>query len=220
MEIIQTYMSDDTEVCAISDGSTIHLVDKNDLSVDDVAVGKKLRPSQMNEVYLEIPISELRELARRSEIYVEPDEEEASDEDDSEEDDSEEEEEAALPNWQALAINRFLDEYISLDQGMEVRVLAPVDVKINWESGDESTWGPTDGVSDIEDILENQETLKAQIEAFDQRIKNLNARLDDFVDEMNDAGCELVIDTVHDFLGARVEETVSARNEASREAAE
>lgn len=189
MEIIQTYMSDDTEICAISDGTTIHLVDKNDLSVENVAVGTKVRSSQMNEVYLEIPISELREMSRRSEIFVDPDEDEDETSDEEASDEEAEEEEPELPHWKNVAVDRFLTEYISLSDGLEVRVLAPVDMKISWDrsSDEEAEWAPADeDLETIEDLAIMQDTFCSQLRAFNRRIEVLQSRVQIFLNESED----------------------------------
>jgi hypothetical protein len=154
----------------------------------------------MNEVYLEIPISEIREMAVRSEIFIEPDAEEEDSSEDEEEEEEEEEEGAVLPDWEALAKERFLAEHRSLDEGVQVRVLTAVNVKINWSEGEEATWRTAPDVLNVDALVRPNEALQTQLASFNQRIKNMINQVQEFVKKMNDAGHELETSGVHEFL--------------------
>jgi len=218
MEIIQTYMSDDTEVCVISDGTTLHLADKNDIEVDSPKVGSVVLPSQMKEVYLEIPITVVQEMTRRSEVYVEPDaEEESSDEEeeDEEEEEEEEEEEDALPDWKPLARGQFFEEFKALDEGVNLRVLINFPVKVSWLEGEGSTWSTTDGTYNLEQKLEMQEGLSAAVAAFNERIQSLLAAIARFTTDQNDLGHELDDDDVEVFLSRELADSKAQVAEAA-----
>lgn len=209
MEIIQTYMSDDTEVCVISDGTTLHLADKNDIDGESPKVGSVVLPSQMKEVYLEIPITVVQEMARRSEVYVEPDaEEESSDEEEEEE---EGEEEDSLPDWEPLARERFFEEFRALDAGVDIRVLINFPVKVSWVQGEESTWHTADGSYDLEQKLEMQEGLTAAVVAVNDRIKALIDDIATFTAEQLNLGHEMDEDSVEVFLAKELVEGGSGR---------
>lgn len=199
MEIIQTYMSEETEICVISDGNNIHLADKADLTVEDPKVGTKLLQSQMSEVYLEIPIDVLQEAARRSNVYVEADPEEEEEESSDEEGD-EEDEEAELPPWEPLAREKFFEEYKALDEGVDVRVLINFPVKVSWEEAEASTWKTTDGVYDLGDVLEANESLQSATAAMTQRIQTISRDMDAFAKAQVELGHELGEDAVEKFL--------------------
>lgn len=203
MEIIHTYMSDETEICVISDNTSIHLADKNDLAIESPKVGSVLKPSQMNEVYLEMPIEVLQEVARRSGVFVEPDAEE--EEEEASEEEGEEEDEEALAPWQPLALKQFFEEWKALDEGVDVRVLINFPVKIQWEDGEEATWGTSDGSYALEDILEQQSNLNSAVEAFNVRIRAMNAQIATFTQEQIDIGHELEEHTVDEFLSNELE---------------
>lgn len=205
MEIIHTYKSEDAEICVISDGSSVHLADKNDLAVESPRVGTVLKPSEMTEVYIEIPIPVLQEVSRRSEIFVEPDEEEeeASGDDEEgqeeEEEDDDDEEEALLP-WEPIARERFFTEYKELDEGTDLRVLVNFPIKARWEAGDVAMWSTTDGSYDLTEVLEANEGLQACVASIGQRIEILLHDIQVFTDEQIDLGHNIGTTTVDTFL--------------------
>ena len=203
MEIIHSYKSEDSEICVISDGRSIHLADKSDLTVESPQVGTVLKPSQMTEVYLEIPIPVLQEVARRSEIFVEPDveEEEASEEEEEEE----EEDEEALAPWEPLAREKFFDEYKALDAGVDVRVLVNFPVKVRWEEGESADWNTTDGTYTLEEMMGDQEGLRNAVASVNQRIVSLHAQVTTFTQEQVDLGHDMDDDDVDAFLGNELE---------------
>ena len=204
MEIIHSYKSEDSEICVISDGRSIHLADKSDLTVESPKVGTVLKPSQMTEVYLEIPIPVLQEVARRSEIYVEPDaeEEETSEEEGEEE---EEEEEEALAAWEPLAREKFFEEYKALDEGVDVRVLVNFPVKVRWDEGTTADWSTTDGAYTLEEMMDNQEGLRNAVASVNQRIVTMHAQFATFTEEQADLGHDIDDDDVDTFLTDELE---------------
>lgn len=201
MEIIHTYKSEESEICVISDNTNIHLADKNDLAIESPKVGSVLKPSQINEVYLEMPIEVLQEVARRSGVFVEPDVEE----EESSEENGEEEEEKALAAWEPLARAEFFEEYKALDEGVDVRILVNFPVKIKWEDGNEAIWNTSDGAYTLEDILEQQNGLESAVAAFNTRIASLNARIAIFTQDQIDIGHALGEDDVTEFLSEELE---------------
>jgi hypothetical protein len=205
MEIIHTYKSEDSEICVISDGRSIHLADKSDLTVESPKVGTVLKPSQMTEVYIEIPIPVLQEAARRSEIYVEPDAEEEESSEEEDEESEEEEEEDALAPWEPLAREKFFEEYKLLDDGVDVRVLINFPVKLQWEDGTSAIWDTSDGPYTLEEILDRQNGLRSAIEAFNARIRAMLASIATFTQDQIDIGHEMGEDTVDEFLTEELE---------------
>ena len=202
MEIIQLYESDDgSEVCVISDGSIIYFTDKNDVAVESPTVGTVVRPSQVNEAYLEIPKELLQEVARRSEIAVEPDLEEDSDEDS--EGDSEEDSEEDPPDWRPLARERFLDRFKSWMEGRNIRIILPFGVKIFHEDGELDTdpiWQSSDGFNTLEDLLRTSESFNQAMGQLRQIGAEISADYKTFVDEQNELGHELTINVIDDFI--------------------
>lgn len=205
MEIIHTYMSDETEICVISDNISIHLADKSDLAIESPKVGSVLKPSQMNEVYLEMPIEVLQEVARRSGIFVEPDVEE-EEEETSEDEGEEEEEEEGLAPWEPLAREQFFEEYKALDAGVDVRVLVNFPVKVQWEEGDTAVWNTSDGAYTLEEILDQQNGLAAAIATFNGRIATMQAAMATFTQDQTDLGHDMNEYSVDSYLTEQLED--------------
>jgi len=198
MEIIHTYMSDETEICVISDNISIHLADKSDLAIESPKVGSVLKPSQMNEVYLEMPIEVLQEVARRSGVFVEPDVDEEGEEETSE-DGSEEEDEGLAP-WEPLAREQFFEEYKALAEGVDVRILINFPVKVRWEEGTEALWDTSDGAYTLEEALDRQDGLTAAMATFNGRIATMQAAMARFTQDQIDLGHDMSEHSVDQYL--------------------
>jgi len=179
MEIIQTYESDEVEVCIVSNGNTVYFVDSKDIAAEAKSVGVIVRPSEVKEFYLELPINELQEAARRSQAHVDPDApgEEigggSSDSDSDEEEEEEEEEEAAAPpDWKPIAEEKFLARYRELDEGIPIRILQPIDIKVRWEDEEAASWElQSGGIGYVSDFVSDNENLTLAVERMTDRIK-------------------------------------------------
>ncbi|TFH41329.1 MAG: hypothetical protein E4H01_15145 [Lysobacterales bacterium] len=222
MEIIQTYMSEELEICVISDGVAIHFADKNDLTIESAKVGSLVKPSQMSEVYLEVPISVLQEVSRRSEIYVEPDAEEDEDgeeedeEEDCESEEDEEEEDGELEDWRQIAKERFLQEHTELEAGIDIRVLSSFNLKVSWLEGEGAYWNSADGSTDLYELLQNNEALQSTMAAINERIIELKENMDEFASVQRDLGHDIESDDVEEYIA----QIITERNTAISNAAE
>lgn len=211
MEIIQLYKSDDgSEVCVISDGSIIYFTDKSDVAVDSPSVGTIVRPSQVNEAYLEIPKELLQEVARRSEIAVEPDPDEESE--DSEDDPQSE---TPPPDWRPFARELFLERFKSWNQGKNLRIIVPLNIRLFCEDGDldeEITWASSDGSNDLGDILRANPLFIQGVAELKRVAEQLSADYKDFVDAQIDLGHDLTVADVDEFIyqTAAEQESVAA----------
>lgn len=181
MEIIQTFESDDAEVCIVSNGNTVYFVDSKDIAAENKSVGVIVKPSEVKEFYLELPINELQEAARRSQAHVDPDapgEEiggSSSDSDsdsDEEEDEDEEEEAAALPEWKPIAEEKFLARFRDLDTGTPIRILQPIEILVRWEEEEEASWQVAGGgIGYVSDLVSDNDNLKMAVERMTDRVK-------------------------------------------------
>ena len=224
MEIIQTYMSEESVICVISDGVAIHFADKDDLTIESAKVGSLVKPSQMSEVYLEVPISVLQEVSRRSEICVEPDAEEdedgddedeeedcESEEDEDEEDEEEDEEESEEPeDWRPIAKEKFLQEYTELEAGVDIRILSSFNLKVSWLEGAEAYWNSIDGSTDLHELLQNNEALQSTMAAINERIIELKENMDEFASVQRDLGHDIESDDVEDYIAQIITEQNAA----------
>jgi len=150
----------------------------------------------MSEMYLEVPKEMLQEIARRSEIHVDPDEEEGEEE--ASDDDGEEE--AGPPAWEPLAVERFMQEFAALDAGVDMNVLVNFPVKISWVDGEQAEWQTTDGSTHLGDVLDAREVLQNTMAAVTVRIVNLNNSMAAFAAAQNNLGHHISSDTVCEHL--------------------
>ena len=216
MEIIQSFTWDEASVHAISDGSRIHLVDENDLdeAIENPTVGTVVRASQIGDKYMQIPITELQEMARRSQAHVEPDPVE-----DTEEETSDEEEASGPPDWKPLATTQFLEEYSSLREGqrrdftVQVHVfddlsgdLAPA---ITFTNGTQTTLSQS--------LIADDPAFLAMRENIENRMRILATTVQEFCREQNELGHEIDQALVYAHLN---EVVTSATEESVAEAAE
>lgn len=210
MEIIQTYESEGSEICVLSNGNTISFADKNDIAVESPKVGSVVKPSQMSEMYLEVPKELLQEIARRSEIHVDPDEEEEEEEEASDDDGEEDAEEDGPPDWETLALAQFMVEYAALEAGVEMNVLVNFPVKVSWVDGEHADWETTDGSSDLHDVLQARENLQNEIAAVTTRIRVMNDSITAFAAVQNDLGHDITADEVSQYLEAEMNDRKAA----------